>query len=348
MEFLLKPLYQKRREIRVLFNKCTPWACNTVPINAYFGHFGYTIVIITPDQVMSQELTKKAYDIVVMGFFGNALPSIYIVDKPIIYLSGERYRVEPILRTGPAIHMMSSRKPDELLKCADENSDVIYTPFICTKTITERKYITPNEERPYWLAYCASNPKDHREQAFCVFYCIAQKINGNGHRCRSLGRCDGGYPQNNFPVPGNHSAEELIDELSKYRYMWCAENADVEGYITEKIMLAYKAGCIPIYWGTIDVKKYFNPASFIYVNDFASVEACAEYIFSLNHKAADKMRNAPIYLDSVKNEPTYEVPTELSLINLCRGNTQAFDSWFKKAKIGYLCNFNIETIFPSI
>tara|TARA_B100001094_G_C18134611_1_gene774288 strand:+ start:385 stop:1428 length:1044 start_codon:yes stop_codon:yes gene_type:complete len=339
---------EKNKEIRVLFNKANPtWGCFIDPIRAYFNHFGYHIIPITPEQVMSQELTKTAYDIVVMSFFGSSLPNIYLIDKPIIYISGERYRVKPIIRTGPAIHMMASRSPEDLIQCNIEGSEAIYTPYICTKVITQKTFTNGNQSRPYWLAYCASNPQEHREQAFSVFVLVANSIKGNGSLCRSLGKCDGGYPQNNFPVAGNHSSQELAAELSKYRYMWCAENADVEGYITEKIMLAYNSGCIPVYWGTIDIKKYFNPASFIYVNDFASIQACAEYIFSLKHKAADKMRNAPIYLDSTNNIPTNEVPPELSLKNLCKGNTGAFEKWINRLNIKSRRGL-FGTCFPSI
>lgn len=39
-----------------------------------------------------------------------------------------------------------------------------------------------------------------------------------------------------------------------------------EGYITEKILLAFFAGCIPIYWGPTSIFDMFSPDSFIYYN----------------------------------------------------------------------------------
>mgnify|MGYP001188013924 CR=1 FL=1 len=351
MEFLLSQEKMKKiweGKIRVLFNKSNPrWGCYLDPIKAYFKFFGYDIIPVTPEEIMSQELSKTSYDVVVMGHFGNSLSQVYISDKPIIYISGERYRVSPVPRTGPAVHMLATRKPEDQLQCSLEDSDIMYVPYICTKSITERKYTTSHKDRPYWLAYCASNMVEYREQAFSVFLTVAQGINENGHRCRSLGRCNGGYPQNNFPISGNHSSQDLARELSKYRFMWCAENADVEGYITEKIMLAYNSGCIPVYWGTIDIKKYFNPSSFIYVNDYTSIESCAEYIFSLKHKAADIMRDAPIYLDSTNNIPTNQVPPELSLQNLCPGNTLAFEKWINRSNINSRTDLP-ETYLPLI
>jgi hypothetical protein len=37
--------------------------------------------------------------------------------------------------------------------------------------------------------------------------------------------------------------------------------------VTEKITDAFMAGCIPIYWGDLDVVKDFNPRSFINANN---------------------------------------------------------------------------------
>ena len=41
------------------------------------------------------------------------------------------------------------------------------------------------------------------------------------------------------------------------------ENTDTPGYITEKIILAYLGGCVPIYWGTREIFHVFHTDSFI-------------------------------------------------------------------------------------
>ena len=46
------------------------------------------------------------------------------------------------------------------------------------------------------------------------------------------------------------------------------ENSYHEGYITEKIMLPFMAGSIPIYYGSNKIKELFNDKSFFYVNDY--------------------------------------------------------------------------------
>jgi hypothetical protein len=51
-----------------------------------------------------------------------------------------------------------------------------------------------------------------------------------------------------------------------YRFCLVMENEAVVGYITEKIINAFLAGCIPIYYGTTQVFDVFSESSFIYYN----------------------------------------------------------------------------------
>jgi hypothetical protein len=42
------------------------------------------------------------------------------------------------------------------------------------------------------------------------------------------------------------------------------ENTKIYGYITEKIIFAFWAGCLPIYYGTEEIFSIFNRKAFIY------------------------------------------------------------------------------------
>lgn len=59
----------------------------------------------------------------------------------------------------------------------------------------------------------------------------------------------------------------LIDKISEYKFMICMENEKLKGYHTEKIVLAYKAGVIPIYWGDPNIKNIFYSNTFIDIID---------------------------------------------------------------------------------
>ena len=87
-------------------------------------------------------------------------------------------------------------------------------------------------------------------------------------------------------------------ELHKpYRFSIAFENDIVDGWVTEKIINSFLAGCIPIYDGTDDIYKYFNKNSFINAKDFESLEELAEYVVCVD-------LNPKIYNSYVKNSPT--------------------------------------------
>ena len=48
-------------------------------------------------------------------------------------------------------------------------------------------------------------------------------------------------------------------------------------YITEKIINAFRAGSIPIYYGSKRIDKYFNPKRFIQI-DPTNIDNCIEQI----------------------------------------------------------------------
>lgn len=66
--------------------------------------------------------------------------------------------------------------------------------------------------------------------------------------------------------------------LEKYRWNICFENSLYSGYITEKLLEAKVAGCIPIYYGDRSVGNDFNVRSFINYLDYDSPEHLLNHI----------------------------------------------------------------------
>ena len=71
-----------------------------------------------------------------------------------------------------------------------------------------------------------------------------------------------------------------------------------KGYVTEKIVNAFYSGAIPIYWGSDNIKEFFNEKAFINVDDFNSFDECIDYILNLSDEDREKMVNEPIYTNS--------------------------------------------------
>ena len=78
------------------------------------------------------------------------------------------------------------------------------------------------------------------------------------------------------PLPGDYL--DKMEFLKPYKFCIAFENASQEGYCTEKILHAFAAGCIPLYWGDSTVKLDFNEKAFINMHDFKDMDAFIEYI----------------------------------------------------------------------
>ena len=78
----------------------------------------------------------------------------------------------------------------------------------------------------------------------------------------------------------------------------CMENKNTPGYITEKILMAFLAGTVPVYYGTKEVFDIFNRKAFIYY-DIENPEEAVDRIKHLeeNPDDYDKMLNEPILND---------------------------------------------------
>ena len=93
---------------------------------------------------------------------------------------------------------------------------------------------------------------------------------------------------------GNY-VEDKISEAKKFWFNLCFENDFYPGYVTEKILEAWLAKSIPIYWGS-DANKILNPKAYINFNDFLSVDEFTRYISDLysDEKRMIEMISQPI------------------------------------------------------
>jgi hypothetical protein len=94
---------------------------------------------------------------------------------------------------------------------------------------------------------------------------------------------------------GRNSYTENWKLYSKYKYCLVMENTKTVGYITEKIVLAFLGGCLPIYWGTEEIFDIFNPRSFIFY-DIDNPQAALRELKQLqaNASAYNAKTNEPI------------------------------------------------------
>jgi hypothetical protein len=92
----------------------------------------------------------------------------------------------------------------------------------------------------------------------------------------------GGRWRNNVGGP----VEDKLAFVSQGKFHIAFENSSTPGYVTEKIMHAFAARTIPIYWGAPDVALDFNPKAFINCHEYASMDEVVERVRELDRDDA--------------------------------------------------------------
>lgn len=94
-----------------------------------------------------------------------------------------------------------------------------------------------------------------------------------------------------------------------YRFMFCFENATIPGYVTEKPLHAWLAGCLPLWRGN-DAAGLINPLSLVNAAEFLSVTDFVEFVSILDQDdaAMQNMYEQPLF----RSEPTLQ-PLRLAI-----------------------------------
>ena len=113
----------------------------------------------------------------------------------------------------------------------------------------------------------------------------------------------GGRYRNN--LPDGKSVADKKAFLSDYRFSIAAENSLHDGYITEKIMDAWAAGTIPIFYGSRYSTEMFNSKAFV-LADIDNLDATIEEVKHINEDedAYLKMQREPVFVEGSKWDPT--------------------------------------------
>jgi hypothetical protein len=78
------------------------------------------------------------------------------------------------------------------------------------------------------------------------------------------------------------SFENKLSFIKDYKFTIAFENSSLSGYTTEKMVNPMVVNSLPIYWGNPDIHLDFNKESFIYANDFNSLDEVVEEVIRLD------------------------------------------------------------------
>ena len=221
-------------------------------------------------------------------------------------------------------------------KCVTANRKIFYSGESISQrddadfNITFDNNSNKNCRFPLWLCYLNKNLiEDNKKKLLSIFnvpkktkFCsiICQIDNKTGERGLIIEKlskykkvdCGGKFMNNiGYIVPRGINCSGKIEHNNAYKFCIAFENTVYPGYVTEKICDAYKSRCIPIYWGTKDVTKDFNPKTFINANDFTNFDELIEYIIKVDtdEQLYESYFKEPIFSEywlNIINDPNKE------------------------------------------
>ncbi len=84
--------------------------------------------------------------------------------------------------------------------------------------------------------------------------------------------------------------ENKIEMERGYRFSIAIENAFHFGYTSEKIITSFLAGSIPLYFGNPEIHLDFNPARFVNLHNFETIETAVKYVVELSSSPERQMK----------------------------------------------------------
>jgi hypothetical protein len=121
----------------------------------------------------------------------------------------------------------------------------------------------------------------------------------NGHQNR-LNWAQKLQGQVDFYGRGFNEIQSKEEGLADYMFSVAIENASYGTYFTEKIQDCFATGTIPIYYGSPDIGKFFNPKGIIFLTEDFDVSSLTLELYY------DKLEAVKDNLERVQNYPINE------------------------------------------
>lgn len=221
------------------------------------------------------------------------LPNIF--KGTIIYLNGEPYPTYPLDRDGVFSVGHEADSPSTirayfgamyLTAMTNESWNQIFDPAQRPKGTAE-----------HFLIYANSNCIEFRDEAFERLARIGTVNRG--------GAC-GGSEYTKASEMMHRSWDDNVRHFRPYRFALVMENSKIDGYITEKIINAFLAGTVPIWYGTREVFRVFNHKAFVYYDPVYAQTALDKVAYlESNRTAYEDMLQQSILADGVRTQEKY-------------------------------------------
>jgi GR25 family glycosyltransferase involved in LPS biosynthesis len=131
------------------------------------------------------------------------------------------------------------------------------------------------KSREKFCAFVASNPNSIERNSLYHIISRYKNIDSAGSVFPTMEKLPCG-------PGGAHGQAAKIEFYKQYKFVLASENASSPGYVTEKLLHAKMAGCVPIYWGDPLVHLEFEAGSYVNVADFPNQDALLRRIKELD------------------------------------------------------------------
>ena len=226
--------------------------------NPSYNFFTLLLEAHTPYTVAGIDGSSGPSDILIFGPFGSDWKSPRFAKIPKIHYTGENtpaiQHPEVFLNLGYAMKSDINyiRLPLWVLEIDWFQADTkIRNPI----PISLEECMNPAEHadiRKRFCAFIVSNPSQPvRNQAFHTL-CRYKPVDSAGRLYNTIG------PELFAGLGGGGGERRKVDFLRQYKFCIAYENESSPGYITEKILHAKAAGCVPIYWGAPNLEVDFD------------------------------------------------------------------------------------------
>lgn len=151
-------------------------------------------------------------------------------------------------------------------------------------------------------------PEPTEKTGFATFVVTngnCDKRNQLFHLVNGYKKVDSGGPHlNNIGYVVPRPTRDKIEFLKTRKFYLAFENGSYGGYVTEKILHAYYARTVPIYWGSTTLEMDFNPEGVINWHDYRDDKKFMDRIIEVdnNDELYYHMLNQPPFKDNKPNK----------------------------------------------
>ena len=247
------------------------------------GHYYPTIDFIGVDGGTDRDIAM-----LIFGPFGDVWKSVNDI-VPKVFFSGEN--IAGPQTGGISLHLSFSQTEDQthirfplwllFVNWFSDNraigdNTLTKNPNGLPHFLTTTSHTTSYKDRKEFCAFVVSNPCNAlRNDVFTVLNKY-KGVNSGGMLFNNIG----GTISSKYPGGGSGDVSKFRF-LEDHRFVLCFENSKGDGYVTEKLLHAKMAGCIPLYWGDKDADNDFNPEGFVNLSDMSEPSQIIDVVTAL-------------------------------------------------------------------